>query len=165
MTARQSTIHTILVGLHLTWRKKTGSSAPLGIMSLGVIYESLSVVCHLHQQFTMAPSILDLDKMVLFGDSLTQRGFDTEQCGWAATLANCYIRKLDVVNRGFSGMGFPPNDMQCPLLNLINSCVSFQILAPLPNFLCTNPRAHHHLVFGRRTMIVPTNEHGLNMRH
>ncbi|KAJ3214790.1 isoamyl acetate-hydrolyzing esterase [Clydaea vesicula] len=42
-------------------------------------------------------------KIILFGDSLTQKGFQLETEGWAIKVANNYIRKQDVVNRGFSG--------------------------------------------------------------
>jgi hypothetical protein len=38
---------------------------------------------------------------VLFGDSITQRGFAPG--GWAAALADRYGRRVDVVNRGYSG--------------------------------------------------------------
>jgi lysophospholipase L1-like esterase len=38
---------------------------------------------------------------VLFGDSITQRGFGAG--GWAAALADAYARRVDVVNRGYSG--------------------------------------------------------------
>ena len=38
-------------------------------------------------------------KILLMGDSLTQLGFE----GWAATLANVYQRRADVLNRGYSG--------------------------------------------------------------
>ncbi|CDO74879.1 hypothetical protein BN946_scf185004.g29 [Trametes cinnabarina] len=41
------------------------------------------------------------DAIVLLGDSLTELGFNDN--GFAAKLANAYVRKLDVVNRGFSG--------------------------------------------------------------
>ncbi|KAJ3187923.1 isoamyl acetate-hydrolyzing esterase [Gaertneriomyces sp. JEL0708] len=46
---------------------------------------------------------LALDQIVLFGDSITQFGSNASLEGWAATLADKYMRKLDVVNRGFSG--------------------------------------------------------------
>ena len=39
--------------------------------------------------------------LVLFGDSITQGGFAAG--GFAAHLANVYVRRLDVLNRGFSG--------------------------------------------------------------
>ena len=38
---------------------------------------------------------------VLFGDSITQRGFGPG--GWASVLADAYTRKVDVINRGYSG--------------------------------------------------------------
>lgn len=42
-------------------------------------------------------------KILLFGDSLTQRGFEGPGQGWAAGLAHAYGRRADIVNRGFSG--------------------------------------------------------------
>ncbi|KAI0373334.1 SGNH hydrolase [Pilatotrama ljubarskyi] len=41
------------------------------------------------------------DAIMLLGDSLTQGGFDMN--GFAAKLAHVYNRKMDVINRGFSG--------------------------------------------------------------
>lgn len=63
------------------------------------------------------------DQIILFGDSLTQRGWDLDQGGigarlagtsipmWATTVSfqrlhnasDLYARKLDILNRGFSG--------------------------------------------------------------
>ncbi|KAI9495538.1 GDSL Lipase/Acylhydrolase [Zychaea mexicana] len=43
------------------------------------------------------------NQILLFGDSITQFSFDTELRGFGASLANAYQRKVDVVNRGFSG--------------------------------------------------------------
>jgi hypothetical protein len=40
-------------------------------------------------------------QIVLFGDSITQRSFSVG--GWGARLAHDYMRKADVLNRGFSG--------------------------------------------------------------
>ena len=40
-------------------------------------------------------------QIVLFGDSITQRGFAAG--GWGARLADHYVRKADIINRGFSG--------------------------------------------------------------
>ncbi|XP_796067.4 isoamyl acetate-hydrolyzing esterase 1 homolog isoform X1 [Strongylocentrotus purpuratus] len=40
-------------------------------------------------------------KVVLFGDSITQRSF--ELGGWGASIADQLQRKCDIVNRGFSG--------------------------------------------------------------
>ncbi|KAI8998989.1 SGNH hydrolase [Trametes punicea] len=41
------------------------------------------------------------DAIMLLGDSLTQGGYDMN--GFAAKLAHVYNRKMDVINRGFSG--------------------------------------------------------------
>jgi lysophospholipase L1-like esterase len=38
---------------------------------------------------------------LLFGDSITQRGFGAG--GWAGVLADTYQRRVDVINRGYSG--------------------------------------------------------------
>mmetsp|Transcript_18832 Transcript_18832/g.32159 ORF Transcript_18832/g.32159 Transcript_18832/m.32159 type:complete len:344 (-) Transcript_18832:359-1390(-) len=46
-------------------------------------------------------SVVNRPRFLLFGDSLTERGF--AQGGWAAGLADTYMRKVDVVNRGFGG--------------------------------------------------------------
>ncbi|KAI8854645.1 hypothetical protein BC829DRAFT_412779 [Chytridium lagenaria] len=48
-------------------------------------------------------STLTYDRILLFGDSLTQQGFDPDLRGWGAFLANQYMRKVEVCNRGFSG--------------------------------------------------------------
>lgn len=47
---------------------------------------------------------IQLDQIVLFGDSITQQSFHPGFHGWGAVLANAYVRKLEVVNRGFSGV-------------------------------------------------------------
>ncbi|KAI9862092.1 MAG: hypothetical protein M1813_004867 [Trichoglossum hirsutum] len=41
----------------------------------------------------------DYPKFVLFGDSLTERSFDTDNNGFGAALQNHYSRRVDVVNR------------------------------------------------------------------
>eukprot|EP00798_Chlamydomonas_sp_ICE-L_P029269 gene29268-12509_t len=46
--------------------------------------------------------IFERPKIVLFGDSLTERGYQ-EARGWASGLTNVYARKADIVLRGFSG--------------------------------------------------------------
>jgi lysophospholipase L1-like esterase len=43
------------------------------------------------------------EAICLFGDSITQDGFDPVNGGWVAGLANYYRRKADVINRGMSG--------------------------------------------------------------
>ena len=47
------------------------------------------------------PHLLSRSSVVLFGDSLTQRGF--EPGGWAAALAHYFGRRADVYNRGYGG--------------------------------------------------------------
>ncbi|CDS13695.1 hypothetical protein LRAMOSA05869 [Lichtheimia ramosa] len=42
-------------------------------------------------------------RIVLFGDSITQFSFDPELSGFGAGLAHSYQRRMDVMNRGFSG--------------------------------------------------------------
>ncbi|MEW5320404.1 MAG: hypothetical protein WDW38_011479 [Sanguina aurantia] len=46
-------------------------------------------------------TLLQRPKIVLFGDSLTERSFDTG--GWGAVVQSKYTRRADVVNRGFGG--------------------------------------------------------------
>ncbi|OBZ75468.1 hypothetical protein A0H81_04726 [Grifola frondosa] len=43
------------------------------------------------------------DAIMLLGDSLTQHGWNPSMNGFAAQLAHAYSRKMDIVNRGFSG--------------------------------------------------------------
>lgn len=40
---------------------------------------------------------------VTFGDSITQQGFIVEKSGWVSMLADYWTRKVDVINRGYSG--------------------------------------------------------------
>ena len=42
------------------------------------------------------------EQILLVGDSLTQRGFDSKK-GWVSKLASTYARRADVINRGYSG--------------------------------------------------------------
>jgi lysophospholipase L1-like esterase len=46
---------------------------------------------------------IGLDQILLFGDSITQYSFDPFANGFGAFLSHSYVRKCDVVNRGFSG--------------------------------------------------------------
>jgi lysophospholipase L1-like esterase len=40
-------------------------------------------------------------QFVLFGDSITQKSFGPG--GWAGVIADAYQRRVDVINRGYSG--------------------------------------------------------------
>ncbi|KAI8647040.1 SGNH hydrolase-type esterase domain-containing protein [Parasitella parasitica] len=53
------------------------------------------------------------NQIVLFGDSITQFSFDPELRGFGALLSNVYVRKLDIINRGFSGYN---TDWALPIL-------------------------------------------------
>ncbi|KAJ3032492.1 hypothetical protein HDV00_007457 [Rhizophlyctis rosea] len=46
---------------------------------------------------------VQLDQIVLFGDSITQDKFYPLINGWGASLSHTYQRRLDVINRGYSG--------------------------------------------------------------
>ena len=41
-------------------------------------------------------------QILLIGDSLTQRGYDSKR-GWVSKLSSTYSRRADVINRGYSG--------------------------------------------------------------
>jgi lysophospholipase L1-like esterase len=42
-------------------------------------------------------------RVVVFGDSITQHGYNSAISGWVAGLGNWWTRRVDVLNRGFSG--------------------------------------------------------------
>lgn len=42
-------------------------------------------------------------RAVFFGDSITQHGFNPQISGWLCHFANWWTRRVDVINRGFSG--------------------------------------------------------------
>ena len=44
-----------------------------------------------------------VDQFVLFGDSLTERSFLVDRNGWGLQLCQAYIRKVDIINRGYGG--------------------------------------------------------------
>ncbi|KAI5362255.1 Putative SGNH hydrolase-type esterase domain, SGNH hydrolase superfamily [Septoria linicola] len=53
---------------------------------------------------TMVQELYDTEQFLLFGDSITQHSFSQERgFAFGAALANEYVRRLDVINRGFSG--------------------------------------------------------------
>ncbi|CAK1365053.1 Isoamyl acetate-hydrolyzing esterase 1 [Cercospora beticola] len=53
---------------------------------------------------TMVQAQYETEQFLLFGDSITQQSFSQERgFAFGAALANEYVRRLDVINRGFSG--------------------------------------------------------------
>jgi len=49
-------------------------------------------------------AFVDYDKIVLFGDSITEASYEqTRGFGFGAALTDIYRRKIEVINRGFSG--------------------------------------------------------------
>lgn len=44
-------------------------------------------------------------QFVLFGDSITQKSFGPG--GWGGALADAYQRRVDIINRGYSGYNTP----------------------------------------------------------
>lgn len=43
------------------------------------------------------------DTIYLFGDSITQHGYDPAACGWVSLLSHAYQRRMTVINGGLSG--------------------------------------------------------------
>jgi lysophospholipase L1-like esterase len=66
-----------------------------------------------------------MDQFILFGDSITQQCFDQEygRGFFGPALTNHYVRRLDIVNRGFSGYN------------------TFQALKVLPKFMSSPQQA------------------------
>jgi lysophospholipase L1-like esterase len=42
-------------------------------------------------------------RVLFFGDSITQHGFNVDIRGWMSQLGNWWTRRIDILNRGFSG--------------------------------------------------------------
>ncbi len=59
--------------------------------------------CHIFLNFTMDISKIILDKFLLFGDSITEFGSSLPHGILLPELTELYIRKLDIVIRGFAG--------------------------------------------------------------
>lgn len=52
---------------------------------------------------TEQPHVNRRKKVVFFGDSITQHGFNCARSGWVSAMADWWTRRVDVLNRGFSG--------------------------------------------------------------
>jgi len=94
-------------------------------------------------------------RIVLFGDSLTQQGFDSEKNGWAAQLAHWYERRCDIVNRGFSGYNSRWNFLM--MSNIFPETDSAPLLVII--FLGANDAT-----FPETPQYVPINEYATNLR-
>ena len=42
-------------------------------------------------------------RVLFFGDSITQHGFNTQINGWVSQFGNWWTRRVDILNRGYSG--------------------------------------------------------------
>uniref|UniRef100_A0A6A7FZ15 Isoamyl acetate-hydrolyzing esterase 1 homolog n=1 Tax=Hirondellea gigas TaxID=1518452 RepID=A0A6A7FZ15_9CRUS len=89
-----------------TWLN-TGKCSPIKVvllaaMSVTVLYGCLSFGNVSLDTVNREAATNLWPRVMLFGDSITQRGFTTEG-GWAAMLANSLQRRCDVISRGFSG--------------------------------------------------------------
>jgi lysophospholipase L1-like esterase len=79
-----------------------GFSTALTISSLYLLRISDSQAHHRTHSKTMRNS-LRRRKVLFFGDSITQHGFNTDIQGWVAKLGNWWTRRVDLLNRGYSG--------------------------------------------------------------
>lgn len=62
----------------------------------------LSVMGQSNTKATTKPEVnTDLDKIILIGDSITEQGYQIG--GWVGYISNKFIRKFDVINRGYGG--------------------------------------------------------------
>lgn len=52
----------------------------------------------------MAPTPNDFPRIYLFGDSLTERGFNESDCGFGWKLGQYYEDRVEVVNEGSLGL-------------------------------------------------------------
>ena len=84
---------------------------------------------------------------MLVGDSITQFAHNPSLQGWAAALQNLYVRKYDVINRGFSGytsrdMRYIIKDIEIGALNTLflganDAAIDSTQTVPLQDF-CEN---------------------------
>ena len=73
-------------------------------------------------------------KALLLGDSQTQLA--GAEGGWAQLLADKFVRRLDIVNRGFSGQTFNPRDIKkYKIRNFLLGYNSRMLLDILPDIL------------------------------
>ncbi|KAJ2652321.1 isoamyl acetate-hydrolyzing esterase [Coemansia sp. RSA 1250] len=133
---------------------------------------------YLHRKFyrrNLSPSIYPLyDTLLVFGDSITQFGSSPGISGFVSHLSGFYSRRMDVLNRGFSGYNtrdalrivshvFPKtNNMS---LSAKWAWRDFTIPdAPKPPQLCIIFFGANDARFAPYTQHVPLNEFSINLR-
>ncbi|KAJ1744390.1 isoamyl acetate-hydrolyzing esterase [Coemansia sp. RSA 989] len=133
---------------------------------------------YLHRKFyrrNLSPSIYPLyDTLLVFGDSITQFGSSPGISGFVSHLSGFYSRRMDVLNRGFSGYNtrdalrivshvFPrTNNMS---LSAKWAWRDFTIPdAPKPLQLCIIFFGANDARFAPYTQHVPLNEFSINLR-
>ena len=72
------------------------------LFSVSQLYILISAMGQSNTKATTKPEVnTDLDKIILIGDSITEQGYQIG--GWVGYLSNKFIRKFDVINRGYGG--------------------------------------------------------------
>ncbi|KAJ2615329.1 isoamyl acetate-hydrolyzing esterase [Coemansia sp. RSA 1365] len=80
------------------------NSAAAGLSTLGVVYLYTQIFKPSSSSRTVTPVTYPMyDTLLAFGDSITQLGSDPHISGFVGNLAGYYSRRMDVLNRGFSG--------------------------------------------------------------
>jgi lysophospholipase L1-like esterase len=75
----------------------------LAFLCGGIVFFIISQAIRLFPLLHSNTGDIGAKKIVIFGDSLVEQGYDHIHSGWVSSIANYYIRKVDVVNRGYSG--------------------------------------------------------------
>lgn len=82
---------------------ETAKNMLLLLLLLYVLFININF-SHAADNATMVQELYNMDQFVLFGDSITQRCFNQDYgFAFGAALSDNYVRRMDVVNRGFSG--------------------------------------------------------------
>ena len=74
-----------------------------GFLSAFVVLTFYHLFSSLHSPDERKLLINTRKKVLFFGDSITQHGFNVDIRGWVAQLGNWWTRRIDILNRGFSG--------------------------------------------------------------
>lgn len=70
---------------------------------IGGVCTALTFISLYQSLFHQPKTTAKRKRVLFFGDSITQHGFNIQINGWVAQLANWWTRRIDVVNRGYSG--------------------------------------------------------------